>query len=412
MATVVDSFYNDILKDITTQEVVTDIAFPKNPAMAMIPKDETFRGRYFVLPIQYGVTGARSSTAANAFSTAGTGNNGAYTAFYLLRSKEFASAVIDGEVMIASQSDAGAFMPVAEAEIQGGIHAISRAISVKMFRGAFNGSIGQVLAEPTEQVSPVLTVKNAWDILNIEVGQWIGLYNSSATRKLFDTGVYELQVTNVDRDALTFTLAGEYTSNGTIVASDELVPRGDYNVSLKGMQAWIPTTVTATEFYGVDRTSDKQRLAGTYIDQSTKSVSEAIIDTANRIARYGHNPDTVFCSFEQFAALEKDYMAKGVRYENVMVGEIGIESLIIKYSGGKLNVVPDASCPTDQAMILTLKDWVLASAGPLINVDEKDGLLYERVSGEDSIMIRFYSYLQLGCRAPARSGRCKLAVPA
>jgi hypothetical protein len=208
---------------------------------------------------------------------------------------------------LASENNAGAFLQLATAEIDGAFETMKRRMGWAIY-GDGSGAIGSIQAEPAEAATTVVLFNNVEDIVKIEVGQTLEARNGATTR-VFATGAATALVTKVDRDAGTITLGAVDNSGNTdtIVAGDTLNVVGDYNAKVSGLAAWIPSSAPSnTAFFGVDRTIDSTRLGGIRVASSGKPIEEALIDGARRVGREGlGSPKHVFCGFSKYASLEK-----------------------------------------------------------------------------------------------------------
>ena len=76
------------------------------------------------------------------------------------------------------------------------------------------------------------------------------------------------------------------TEIADIANGDFLVGEGDFtNLVFNGLQDWAPITVAPTDnFLGVNRSKDRERLAGIFYDGSTKTIRNAAIGGVHRSA--------------------------------------------------------------------------------------------------------------------------------
>ena len=402
--------YDAALKQHYTTDLVLDMVYKDNPLFALMPKYEAFGGKNLPIVLIYGNPQGRSKT----FSAAQTGGGATSTLvqdFVLTRVKDYSLATIDNETLEASKGDANAFMEAATTEIDGAINSLTRSLAIGMYRNV-SASIGQVLAEPTEAATTVITMKLAGDVTNIEVNQRINIWSAATagTQRSTDGTDVSWLVSAVDRSAGTFTLDDAYDSSGTIAANDYIFVEGDRGLGLAGLDSWVPSTApSATPFFGVDRSVDTNRLGGIRYDGSADPIEEALITGASLVAREGGKPDYCFLSYEQYAKLEKALGSKVQYVDLKMTAEVGFRGILINGPKGPIKVIPDQNCQGNVAWLLQLDTWKLYSLGKAVRVIDTDGLTMLRQSTADGVEVRYGFYGNVGCRGPGFNARVTLA---
>ena len=402
--------YDAALKQHYTTDLVLDMVYKDNPLFALMPKYESFGGKNLPIVLIYGNPQGRSKT----FSAAQTGGGATSTLvqdFILTCVKDYSLATIDNETLEASKGDANAFMEAATTEIDGAINSLTRSLAIGMYRNV-TGSIGQVLAEPVETTTTIITMKLAGDITNIEVNQRINIWSaaSGGTQRNTDGTDVSWLVSAVDRSAGTFTLDDAYDSSGTIAANDYVFVEGDRGLGLAGLDSWVPSSApSATAFFGVDRSVDTNRLGGIRYDGSADPIEEALITGASLVAREGGKPDYCFLSYEQYAKLEKALGSKVQYVDLKMSAEVGFRGILVNGPKGPIKVIPDQNCQGNVAWLLQLDTWKLYSLGKAVRVIDTDGLTMLRQSTADGVEVRYGFYGNVGCRGPGFNCRVTLA---
>ena len=401
--------FDAALKEHYSKDKVENLVYKDNPLLALISKKENFGGKNMPVPLIYGNPQGRSASFTQA-QNRGNASSSLLKDFVLTRVSDYSIATIDGETMEASKGDANAFMEAATTEIDGAINSLSRSIAVSMYRDG-SGEIGQVDAEPATGSQTVIQLKEESDVTNFEVGMVLEVHSAPAggTQKNTDGSTQDLVVVGVDRDAGVITCDAAFNGSGTIAADDYIFVKGDRGLKLSGLSAWIPKTapVAGESFFGVDRSADVSRLAGIRQDGSAKSIDEALIDLASRIAREGGSPDHVFLSYEKFAELEKA-LGAAVRYKDVESASFGFRVLEINGPKGTIKVIPDQNCPSNVAYMVQIDTWKLASIGPAVSAVTSDGLSMLRQASADGVEVRYRFYGNMYCKAPGFSGRVEL----
>lgn len=387
------------LKTYYSNQRLIQLTYKDAPLYAALDKVKDFYGANYPLPMRVVNPQGRSSAFANAQAQK---TASVYKAFTLTRAKDYSLAGISSEAIMASETNPGAFLRLATAEIDGALDSLKRSTAWGLY-GDGTGSLGSVSGATAANPS-VITMTNADDIVKIEVGQLLQA-RLGATARIFATGVTTATVVSVDRDLGTFTTDADNSgATGTIVSGDTVNVVGDYNVKLSGLGAWIPSTApSATAFFGVDRTTDKTRLGGLRIQSAGKPMDEAYIDAARRLGREGGSPDMGFLSYSKYASLEKT-LGSRVVYEDVDIAGIGFRGIKIQGPTRPMTIMPDRDAPPTVGYLLTMDTWALYSLKEPIMILDLDGNKFLRESSADSYEIRCAQFAQLGCTAPGSNG--------
>jgi len=400
MATLDVTAAEAILKEYYSNQRVTQLTYKDCPFYALLPKHKDFGGDSYPLPMRITNPQGASASFANAQAQKTASN---YKKFSLTRVKDYSLASISTEAMLASENNAGAFLQLATAEIDGAIETMKRRLGWAIY-GDGSGAIGAIAAEPAEANPTVVTFSNVEDIVKIEVGQTIQFRNGATVRS-FDGTITSALVSAVNRDTGSFSLDVAYTSSGTIAANDTCNVVGDYNAKLSGLAAWIPSSAPgATPFFGVDRSIDTTRLGGVRISSSGKPIEEALVDGARRIGREGlGNPNYVFTGFSRYAALDKSLGSK-VRYKDVEVAGISFRGIEVSGPQGTMTVIPDRDCPENRMYLVDMTTFGLYSLKEPVMILNQDGNRMLREASADAMELRVGGYFQMGCTSPGSSG--------
>ena len=383
---------------------IENLVYQSNPFMALVPKYEQFGGDVLKMPLVYGNPQNRSAT----FSTAnGQSSTSALKAFLLTRSSDYSIAEISNEVILASEGDANAFLRAATVEIDGALHALGRSIATKLFRSG-SGSIGK--AATVTGTGTIITLATVEDVVNFEVGMTLQASTADGGGAVRAGSAV---VSAVDRinGIVTLALAGITGLAG----NDFIFVAGDYDLAIKGMDAWLPysdrVTKLGSAFFSVTRSADATRLGGLVYDGTALPIEEALINSLALVGREGGNPDYVFMNFADWSNLVKALGSK-VQYVDVKAGAegaVGFTGIMVNGPRGVVKVIPDMNCPKGDAYVVQLNTWQLASLKKAVNLFDTDGLRMLRSSSADSLQIRCFSYAQLGCSAPGFNMHLKLA---
>jgi len=390
------------LKEHYTDDAVQNLVYRDNPLLALLAKMEDFGGRNLPIPLIYGNPQGRSANFVQA-QARGQVTSSLVDAFTITRVKDYSVATIDNETLEASKGNANAFMEAATTEIDGAIQSLTRSLAISLYRDGF-GSIGQV-SNPT--ASTTLTLTNANDITNFEVGQELVFAATSGASVLLDSGD-SLIVEAIDRSNGTMTMSGDVTDIAAIANGAFIFIKGDRQDSatparlkVSGLEAWLPASApSATPFFGVNRAVDVTRLGGLRYNAANVPLEEALIEAASRVAREGGKVDHAFMDYSKYAALEKSLGSK-VQYIDLKVNaEVGFRGILINGPRGPIKCIPDQNCPSNRCFMLQLNMWKLYSLGKAVRVIDTDGLQMLRQAAADGVEVRYGFYGQLGSRAP------------
>lgn len=396
--------FDSALKQHYTNDRVENMVYMDNPFLALVPKMEQFGGRNHPIPLIYGNPQGRSATFATA-QTIGASSSSLLKAYLLTRVKDYSIATIDNETLEASKGNANAFLEAATVEIDGAINSLTRSLAISLYRSGF-GNLGQV-ANSNMGLS-VLTLTNAGDVVNFEVGMQLQFAASISGDALRDSGDY-ITITGIDRMAGTLTFGGAISSISGIATNDYIFAKGDRQDSatpaalkVSGLQAWVPASAPAsTAFFGVDRTADVTRLAGLRKDYTGVPIEEALVDGAALVNREGQKLSHYFMTYEKYAELEKALGSK-VQYVDLKVSaEVAFRGIIINSGRGPIKCIPDQNCPTGSIFGTNMEYWKLYSLGKAVRVIDTDGLQMLRLASSDGIEIRYGFYGNLATRSPA-----------
>ncbi len=399
MAALDTSSASAVLKTYYSNQRVQQLMYKDAPLYAMLEKVKDFYGSNYPLPMRVTNPQGRSNTFSNAQAQKTPSN---FKTFTLTRASDYSLASISTEAILASETNPGAFLKLATAEIDGALESLKRSLAWALY-GDGSGALGSI-ASVSSTNPEVLTLSHVEDVVKFEDGQTIQV-RSGATTRLFATGVAQAVVIAVDRDQGLVTVNVDNSGNtDTIVANDTANVVGDYNAKLTGLAGWIPSSApSATPFFGVDRTIDPTRLAGVRVPSTGKPLDEALIDGARRLGREGGNPDHAFMGFSKYADLEKT-LGNRVRYTDIQVAGIAFRAIEVAGPQGTIKVIPDRDCPEDKIYLLQMDTWALYSLKEPVMIVDLDGNKMLRESAADAFEVRCASFSQLGCDRPGSNG--------
>lgn len=309
--------------------------------------------------------------------------------------------------MLASKTDKMSFLEGSKVLIDGAITSITLSLSSALFRSG-TGSIGQI----STISSGAIALSDVNSIVQFEVNMVLQAAATDGGSPRAALGY----VVSVDRSAGSMVVSTSYggaaASPAAWAANDFLLVQGDSNAKIKGLLAWLPTTVpgSSDNFFGVNRSVDSTRLAGVRYDGSAQPIEEALIDSSSLLAREGGKPDVCIMSYASYSALEKSLGAKVVYIDlKAPMNDIAFRGIEVNGANSRIKCFPDRSCPSKQAFLLTMKSWCLESLGDAPQILRYgDGLEMLRVYNADAGEVRVAYYANLSCNAPGWNANVQL----
>lgn len=385
------------LKTYYNRQKMQQLTYKDAPLFAMLAKMEEFGGSVYPLPMRVTNPQGRSAAFANAQAQK---KESQYKTFNLTRVRDYSLASISTEAMLASENDAGAFVRLATAEINGAIESLKRSIQWSLY-GDGSGTLGNVGS--VNATDNTITLSSVDDISKFEVGQTLVVWSaaSGGTQRTWNGSTNDLTVAGVDRDLGIITVDQNIDGSSTIAQGDFVFVKGDRGSKLSGLAAWFPTVAPgpSDSFFNVNRSADVSRLAGVRIPSAGKPQDEALVDAARRMGREGANPDHVFSGFSRYASLEKT-LGSRVRYKDVEVAGVGFRGIEIAGPQRAITVIPDRDCPDARQYMLTMDTNKLYTLGEPVRILDQDGNKMLRESSADALEIRVAMFGQFGCDSP------------
>lgn len=416
---ITSSAVSGILKELYDDQKVQWLTYKDNPALAMIRKEEKFPGKYYPVPVVYGLTQGASATFGTAYANQ---SSPLVAEFLVTRVADFSLATIDGQLLAAAQTDPGAFIDGAELMIDAAWQTAVNRIATAMFRNGA-GTIAQIASVVNVSgTNYLVTLTNPDDAVQIEVGQVLVAVQFVDGSGTAPTDV--ATVTAVNRSAGTFNvtsatnIASDWPTTYYLATQGDLPTTSNQNfqptgstltnklLKLAGFAAWLPIAAPTTgdSFFGVDRSVDTQRLAGVTFDGSALSLEEALLQGTGRIALNGGKVETGICSFATYTAIIVSLGAK-VQYIEEKIGEIGFRGVQVNGANTVMNVFPDRSCPDGLIYCLEMDTWCLRSQGPAPHILKyMDEIEILRIPGVDAAELRVGGYMNMYTKLPGHNG--------
>lgn len=402
------------LKDYYHDERTKNLVQEDNPFLGMIPKKTDWTGYNWELPIQYGNPQGLGGTLSTAQDNKRASS---HERFSIPFKRMYVTADVDNALIDFSSNSKGSFLVDAlKNELDGAFTTFGNESGMALFQDG-SGVRGTMVAAPSTTTFTV----TADEVVNFDKGMILRFGTNAAEA----TTNSEVEVESVNYFSNTITITG-VPATGALTANDVVYRDGDHiaNTKLTGLPKWLndhdagdPGTL-----FGVDRDQHPTRLGGMFYDASSGGADENIEDaiiSASAVARKqsGAKMKLVIMSPTNVAALDRLLEAGSTgrsRWDKTKSAdaEIGFRALMFHTAVGELPVVGDPNCPDDVAYILDPSTWSLRSSfrgwGAFLGRGRFDqGILSNATA--DSLEFRIGGYGEIGCSAPGRNMRVKLA---
>lgn len=407
--TTVADIWGDLKEYYSLKTTLRSLIFQNHPLLSIIARDPDFQGKLYPGPVTIAPSAGGSADFGYAYANQSASD---VKEFQVPAMELFRLATITTKAQLASRGSPGAFMSAVKLEIDNAMKGIANDLAYQICAGG-NGVIGTISAI----TSFTVTLVNTSDAINFFRNMVITAFTTAGVQRGFIG-----RIVSVDRSLgkVTFIqLPGSTVSSIDWAATDQLTPQGNWKAVLTGIDGWYPQganrpvqggTPTQNMLFSVDRSEDPQMLAGVYVDGSSETVEEAIIDLLKEVWRYGGPAKHVMVSPDSMAYLDKTMQARK-RYVN-MDTDVGVSVSGIEFNGpnGECVVFADPYCKPRSAYALPLDDMKLISYGTMPEMEQFYGGGQLALPNAAASQIRVYAFGNVLIQAPGFGGVASLAV--
>lgn len=327
---------------------------------------------------QYGVNGGVGAGTEEGALPAAGGNN--YEQFVTTLKNLYGTVEISDKAVRASENNAGAFVNLLTAEMEGLIRSSSFNFGRMLF-GDGSGTLCTVSEAASGTTITVDSVKNVIEGMTVDILTSAGAAVSGATGR---------RILSVDRDEKTITLSGAALSG--VAATNIVCVQGSYNLELTGLGAIFKDTGS---LYGLDRATHKWMVP--YMDSSVGDLTETkiqkAIDKLEETA--GSRVDIILCSWGVKRALQELLSASRT---NSDMAELAGGYRTMTYNG--IPVVADRFCPDKTMYLLNSADFTLHQLCDWKWLEGDDGKVLRQVPGKPLYTATLVKYADLICTRP------------
>ena len=372
---------DNALKTLYLGVVTEQINTNANPLLAKIKQSTSdVWGKEIKRLAQYGVNGGVGAGTETGNLPTAAGNN--YEQFTLTLKNLYGSIELSDKAIRASENNAGAFVNLLNAEMEGLLKASSFNFG-RMLYGDGTGVLTTVSSVSGNDVV-VASVKNLVEgmIVDFRAAADGSILTSSGGRR----------ITAIDRANKTITVSGATLDSSVVVSGALVTVQGSYNQEITGLGAIFKTS---GNLYGLSRSTHKWLIP--YIQTSVGSISESVIQTAIDYLEEnaGSNVNFIVCS----SGVKRAFMNHLATYKrNTDYMELAGGYRAISYNG--IPIVSDRFCPDGTMYLLNTDDFTLHQLCDWKWLEGEDGKVLKQIAGTPSYSATLVKYADLICAKP------------
>ena len=369
-----DSALKSFYLGVVAEQLNTEV----NPLLAKIKQSTAdVWGKEIRRLAQYGVNGGvGAGTEEGSLPVAG-GNN--YEQMVTTLKNLYGTIEISDKAVRASENNAGAFVNLLNAEMEG----LIRSSSFNFGRMLFGDGSG-ILCGVTAANGNAVTVDS---VKNLIEGMTVDVLDSTGS---VVAGAEARRITSIDRQKKICTLAGG-TLTG-VQSGCSLCVQGSYNLELTGLGAIFREDGT---LYGLDRATHSWLVP--YMQDTVGEISETVIQTAmdHLEETAGSRVDFIVCSWGVKRALQKKLSESRIQTD---MAELAGGYKAITYNG--IPIVADRFCPDGTMYLLNTADFCLHQLCDWKWLEGDDGRVLKQVPGKPLYTATLVKYADLICTRP------------
>lgn len=332
----------------------------------------------------YGINGGIGAGTETGDLPAAAENN--YAQFVLTLKNLYGTIEISDKAIRASQNNAGAFVNLLNAEMEGLLKA-SKFNFGRMLYGDGTGTLTTVESASGNNVV-VASVQNLIEGMVVDV----------LTSEGASTGVAGRRITSIDRSSKTITLSGNAIPASTLTKGNIITVQGSYKNELTGLGAIFGTGST---LYGLSKTANKWLNPRSYTSTAIDDVTiQKVIDEMDEVA--GSKADFIVCSFGVKRAYQ-EYLTENRSNVDIMNLAGGYKA--ISYNG--IPVVSDRFAPSGTMYVLDTTEFHLHQLCDWRWLEGDNGKIIRQVAGKPVYTATLVKYADLICDKP--SGQAKIS---
>lgn len=385
--TTADSALKEVYLGVLSNQLNTSI----NPLLAKINQTTAdVWGKEIRKLAPYGLNGGIGAGTEDGNLPSSAGNN--YAQFVLSLKNLYGRIEISDKAIRASESSAGAFVNLLNAEMDGLIKASAFNFG-RMLYGDGSGKLASITENTTTTVT-VDSVKNLMEGMVVDI-----IEDEDGTQA---SNGKSLRIKSIDRTNKIVSFEAASFTASAFKTGYSLCVQGSYNNEITGLGAIFKSTGT---LYGLDRSSYSWMVP--YIKDikstSTTDISEVVMQKAiDELEETADSKvDFIVCS----AGVKRNYQSYLSSYRSnvdVMNLEGGFKA--ISYNG--IPVVSDRFAPENTMFLLNTSEFNLHQLCDWSWLEGEDGRVIKQTLGKPTYQATLVKYADIICNKP--SGQAKI----
>ena len=390
---------SNALKEVYLGVVSEQLNTGVNPLLARIKQTTAdVWGKEIRKLAPYGMNGGIGAGSEDGNLPAAGGNN--YVQFVLGLKNLYGKIEISDKAVRASENNAGAFVNLLNAEMEGLVRASSFNFG-RMLYGQANGFMCTITDnDASSNGSIAITVDN---IKNLIEGMIVDIISGVGSLVTGGTG---LRITSINRSTKVVTLSGAGTIAADAVINKKLVVQGSYAKELTGLGDIFNTS--GTTLYGLTRANYawlnpySSALTADGNGVTTGSISDIIMQSAVDALEEDADSkvDFIVCS----AGVKRNYQGYLASYRsNVDVLDLAGGFKAISFNG--IPVVSDRFCPANTMYLLNTKEFNLHQLCDWSWLEGENGKILRQNEGKPTYSATLVKYADIICNKPMGQAR-------
>ena len=372
------------LKSVYLGVLTNQFNLNTNPFFAKIKQSSTYvTGKDVVKTAPFGINGGIGAGAEDGALPTASGNN--YVQLRQTLKNLYGTIEISDKAIRASQNNAGAFVNLLNAEMEGLIKASTFNFS-RMLMGDGTGFLGKILTATGKQA----TVDN---VANIMEGMIVDIYSVDTFALENDfCGARIVNIDRVNKRVVFDKNVGEIADVND--GACRLVVQNSLNNEIFGLKGIFDTSNYGT-IYGLSRSDNKW--LEPHLQKEVGTISDAKIQTAiDYVEEYfGSDIDFITCSSDVKRAYQT-YLASISRNIDIMNLNGGYRA--ISYAG--VPVLSDRFMESGTMYLLNSKAFTLHQLCDWEWLEDEDGSILKQKPGYPCYSATLVKYAELMCEKP------------
>lgn len=365
---------------------VENLLFRNSPVFSKIGK-ERIEGKSANFPALAGFSGGVGGSYSKALSFAN--EVGTIAQWAVTPGQVFGVISFDQKEVLASKTDKGAFIRVADAKMFTSFDAVKKVLALALYGRGF----GEICKAPATIATATYTTASTLDISSIPEyammtlvpGMRIDIKSSiEATTAKIKGFVKSANGSTINIGFATGTTVAVATSDVICLSDSYKVDSGNNATPLlpMGLAGWLPNvakrtgatwnTYVAKSFFGVGRSVNVDALCGAYVEAaSSEAPKVTLMKTLRKVRRQGSKCDLIILNDEDWETVANSIATTDTYFtqtsgKSKRTLNAGVADMTAAFSTNYIeNIYDDPFCPKGRAYILeadAIKFWSYSNA--------------------------------------------------